>query len=284
MTSVSSRVGAPAAGFFLQGGAGRIFAMYHAAAAGVPLGQLLVVPPFAEEMNKSRRMLALLARAAARRGVGTLQLDLYGTGESEGDFSDARWEIWKDDVFAALAWLRERAGGWIGLLGERLGALLALDAAREHAPAAAPIFLWQPTLNGATALTQFLRMRMVSSLTRSGSGESTDDLRREFANQKSVEVGGYELHPRLARQIDGLRLEERISVRTAPIHWFELMSEPGRAISPASRRAIDALRGRGVEVHETVALGPPFWSAVEIAEAPALIDATCAAFDAVVPA
>jgi exosortase A-associated hydrolase 2 len=277
-------VGAPAAGFFLQGGAGRTFAMYHAAAAGAPRGQLLVVPPFVEEMNKSRRMLALLARAAARRGVGTLLLDLYGTGESEGDFADARWEIWKDDIVAGLAWLRERGGGWLGLLGERLGALLALDAAREHGQSSMPIFLWQPTLNGTTALTQFLRMRMMSSLARAGSGESTDDLRRELANRRSVEVGGYELHPQLARQIDGLRLEELAGERAAPIHWFELVSEPGRAISLASRRAIDTLRGRGVEVREAVALGPPFWSAVEIAEATALIDATCAAFDVVVPA
>lgn len=281
--TATSRVGTPAAGFFLQGGAGRIFAMYHAAAHGAPVGQLLVVPAFVEEMNKSRRMLALLARAAARRGVGTLLVDLYGTGESEGDFADARWEIWKEDIAAGLTWLRSRAGGWLGLLGERLGALLALDAVPQDAPSPMPVFFWQPILNGATALTQFLRMRMVSSLARAESGESTDDLRRELANQRSVEVGGYELHPQLARQIDRLRLEERVGARAAPIHWFELASEPGRAVSPASRRAIDTLRGRGIEVRETVAIGPPFWSAVEIAEAPALIDATCAAFDLVAP-
>ncbi len=275
-------MGAPAAGVFMQGGAGRVFAVYHAPRAGAaPIGQLLVVPPFVEEMNKSRRMLALLARAAAGRGVGTMLLDLHGTGESDGDFADARWEIWKQDTVAALNWLRERTGGWVGMLGVRLGALLALDVARDRTPGVTPIFLWQPVLNGATVVTQFLRMRMVSSLTRGGSGatERTDDLRAVLASGRSVEVGGYELHPQLARDIDALRLENLASVHAAPIQWFELGSAPGRGVAPGSRRAIETLRQHGIEVRETIAEGPPFWSAVEIAEAPALIDATCAFFE-----
>jgi exosortase A-associated hydrolase 2 len=259
--------------------------MYHAPLrASTPAGQLLIVPPFAEEMNKSRRMLALLARACAYRGVGTLLVDLYGTGESEGDFGEARWEIWKQDVAAALAWLHERAGGGVRMLGVRLGALLALDVVRESEPAT-PVLMWQPTLSGAAAITQFLRMRMVSSLTRTGSSEmeSTDALRRRLDSGQPVEVAGYEVHPQLARKIDDLRLEDLASARAAPIRWFELASEPGRGVAPASRRALERLQERGIEVREAVIVGPPFFSSVEIAEAPALIEATCASLDNVEP-
>ena len=51
-------------------------------------------------MNKSRRMAALQARAFAEMGFGVLQIDLFGCGDSSGDFSDARWDIWKQDLIA----------------------------------------------------------------------------------------------------------------------------------------------------------------------------------------
>ncbi len=54
-------------------------------------------------MNKSRRMAALQARAFAAMGFGVLQIDLFGCGDSSGDFSDARWDIWKQDLAIARA-------------------------------------------------------------------------------------------------------------------------------------------------------------------------------------
>jgi hypothetical protein len=56
---------------FLDGSAGRLFAPYQAAAAH-PRGSVIYVPPFAEEMNRSRRMAALQARAFAAMGFGVL--------------------------------------------------------------------------------------------------------------------------------------------------------------------------------------------------------------------
>src|SRR3546814_1526626 len=63
------------------------------------------------EMNRSRRMAALQARALAALGIDVLLLDLFGTGDSAGDFRDARWEIWREDAMAAVAWLGARCGG-----------------------------------------------------------------------------------------------------------------------------------------------------------------------------
>jgi hypothetical protein len=47
------------------------------------------VPPFAEEMNKSRRMIAEVGRRLEGSGVGMLLVDLFGTGDSEGEFAQA---------------------------------------------------------------------------------------------------------------------------------------------------------------------------------------------------
>jgi len=56
--------------------------------------------PFVEEMNKSRRMAALQARALAGQGWAVLLPDLLGCGDSPGDKGDARWTAWVDDSVA----------------------------------------------------------------------------------------------------------------------------------------------------------------------------------------
>ena len=130
---------APAEPFFLQADCGRRFCLYHAPQAEKECrGAFIYVHPFGEEMNKSRRMAALQARAFAAMGFGVLQIDLFGCGDSSGDFSDARWDIWKQDIAGARAWLAERVSAPISLWGLRLGALLALDFARGTSTKIAP--------------------------------------------------------------------------------------------------------------------------------------------------
>ena len=73
---------------------GRRFAVYHAPAVDQMRGQIVYLHPFAEEMNKSRRMAALQSRALASAGFAVRQLDLLGSGDSEGDFGDASWDLW----------------------------------------------------------------------------------------------------------------------------------------------------------------------------------------------
>ena len=94
----------PARPFFLQRGSRQLFCL-HYAPAGASRGAVVHVPAFAEEMNKSRRMASLQARALAAQGWHVLQLDLLGTGDSEGDFGDATWADWMDDVAEARRWL-----------------------------------------------------------------------------------------------------------------------------------------------------------------------------------
>ena len=75
---------------FLPAEPGFRFGLYFPPCSTQPRGGVLYCPPFAEEMNKSRRMAALQARAFAKAGYGVLLLDLYGCGDSSGDFSDAK--------------------------------------------------------------------------------------------------------------------------------------------------------------------------------------------------
>ena len=268
--------------FFLQAGAGaggQRYCLYQPA-VGACRGALVYVPPFAEEMNKSRRMAALLALALARRGIATLRIDLHGCGDSGGDFADARWDGWRDDVGHASAWLEARSGHRPALLGLRLGALLALDYAAAADPAAAPrqLILWQPVLDGATFLTQFLRLRtagaMMSVSATGAPDNSTSALRARLAAGEALEVAGYELAPALAAAIDTLKLAP-LGRAGCALHWFDI-GQPGRAPSPATDKALATLRERGVEVDVTRLDGPAFWGSQEIATCESVLEATAA--------
>ncbi len=58
------------------------FCLFHPAQGRASGAPLLYLHPFAEEMNKSRRMAALQSRALAEHGYAVLQIDLLGCGDS----------------------------------------------------------------------------------------------------------------------------------------------------------------------------------------------------------
>jgi exosortase A-associated hydrolase 2 len=227
--------------------------------------------PFAEEMNKSRRMAATQARALAASGYGVLQIDLAGCGDSEGDFGDARWEDWLADVDAARNWLHARLNMDVGLWGLRLGALLALDYARS-APVA-QLLLWQPVLQGSAFITQFLRLRVAGDMLDpdAAAGGGTRQLRAQLANGEALEIGGYLLAPQLAASMDAL--DAAALAPNCATHWMEIVAAADRPLPPAAQRVAD---GWPLAPTLTRVVCPPFWSTQEIAESPALIEATCA--------
>ena len=72
------------------------FCLYHPPRRvdAVARGAIVYIHPFAEEMNFSRRMVALQARMLAAQGYAVLQIDLSGCGlnklASRGVFSPQR--------------------------------------------------------------------------------------------------------------------------------------------------------------------------------------------------
>jgi len=270
-----AQLGAPVARpVFLQGLAGRIFGVYFAAeAASRRRIAYLYLPPFAEEMNRSRRTATLHARALAALGIPVLVLDPYGTGDSEGDFCDARWEIWLDDVAVAAEWLRREAQcSAVGLWGLRLGTLLAVNAAVGLPDRFRRLLLWQPVVDGRAMLTQFLRIRVAAALQDNGPRETTSGLRAELAATGSIEVAGYELTADLARVLDALKMENFALSTDTQVDWLDIAATAG--LSPAATRIVEQWRAQDVAVTTTVVSGEQFWAVEEAAPAIALIEAS----------
>ena len=237
---------------FLPVEPGHRFCIYHAPARGRAAGRGLVyVHPFCEEMNKARRMAALQSRRLASAGWAVLQIDLFGCGDSSGDFGDARWDIWRRDVENAVGWLRQRVRGAVSLWGLRLGATLAADFARDPGAAIEQLLLWQPVVNGEQFLTQFLRLQLAAEMLSAGAAQTgVGELRAALARGTSLEIAGYALNPHLASAIEALKLAQLFpAVRR--VHWLEVTAQAEPGISPASLRALEAWQGRGLEVRDS---------------------------------
>jgi len=233
-------------GHFLTGRQGPLFLLRRGPATGTRC--VLVVPPFAEEMNKCRRMVTLLAMQLAQSGIVTVVPDLYGTGDSGGDFVDASWALWQDDLVRTARWCEDAVGPVTGLLGIRLGCALACeDAVLAAMPALSRTVFWQPVLDGSRHLTQFMRVRVAASMAN-GVKESIADLRAELASAGEIEISGYRTSRGLATEIEAVREPPVLPARLGSVDWFELVREAGQPVSPASARSIQASADAGLRV------------------------------------
>jgi exosortase A-associated hydrolase 2 len=263
--------------FFLDGQPGQRFCLYHAAGEGRGRGAVIYLHPFAEEMNKARRMAALQARAMAAAGFDVVQIDLLGCGDSSGDFADADWQSWQQDILLAYRWLRTRSQAPLTLWGLRAGCLLAANAT-VGMPEGANFIFWQPVVSGKQHWQQFMRLKMAGELA-SGQGKGiTEQLRQQLAAGNSVEIAGYSVSPGLADGLAGAELQPPAG-HAGRLAWFELSLRDDPALAPASLKYIEQWRVAGWDVAAQMLRGPGFWQTTEIEDAPELIAATVAALE-----
>lgn len=249
---------------FIEGDQGRLFSVWHLPANDAR-ACMLFIPPFGEELNRCRHLVAEQARRFSDSGIACLILDLYGTGDSEGETVDASWEIWHRDVLAATRWISAALVEKPVLLwGLRLGGLLALDVAAANPGLYSGILLWQPVTNGKTYITQVLRQRVAALASSSAEAETTKQLRERLAAGESLDVGGYTLGSRLTADIDGLKLSDMQALTGCRIAWLE-QSQTGEP-SPAATKGMQQLTEQGNEVTLSTFSSPAIWQLVARAD------------------
>lgn len=274
--------------FFLpadSAGSGQRFCLFHPARGDVIRGLVLYIHPFAEEMNKARRMAALQARALAQAGYAVLQIDLLGCGDSSGDFGDATWQSWVNDVVQGCHWLRNKSNAHsadsgqapLWLWGLRAGCLLAVEAAHrldEHCN----FLFWQPPSAGKPMLQQFLRLKVAGDMLGGQAKGIMESMRQQLAEGSPVEIAGYLLSPGLASGLAQAPLAPHANPDPAQrIEWMELSTREDASLIPISVKTIGQWQQAGFVVNSHVVRGPAFWQTAEIEDAPALIAATTAA-------
>jgi exosortase A-associated hydrolase 2 len=264
--------------FFLPAAGGeQRLCLFHAPAAAfqaAPRGKLLYLHPFADEMNKSRRMAALACRALAEAGYAVLQIDLRGCGDSSADFGDASWADWLADVRLGLDCLDARVpDAPLWLWGLRAGCLLATEALRQL-DRPARLLLVQPPASGKLLLQQFLRLRLAADLAEGGGKGLMAEMRAALSRGEPVEVAGYRLSPALALGLEAATLTPPPQPQPADrVVWLELSTSPEAQWTPVALQAQQRWREAGLPPTAELLPGPPFWQTAEIEEAPALLAA-----------
>jgi len=256
---------------YIDGPAGRLFVVHHVPDQGPRRRALVVLPAFAEEMNKARRQVALTARALAARGVGVVVPDLRGTGDSDGELEQATVEGFIDDLVAVVDHTRALGYRHIDFLAVRGGALLAVGLLARPEVTAARLILWQPVLLGKTMINQFLRLKAAAGLMADGAGSSVSELRAQLSAGTGVEVAGYGLSAAFVAGVDALDLAEL--KRVTQVEWLQV-GRSDDAPLPAARRVLDAFAAAGHHCRYRGVAGAPFWATAEIATAPQLLRIT----------
>jgi exosortase A-associated hydrolase 2 len=258
--------------FFVETSSGARFCLFSHPGPSVK-GGVLFVPPFAEELNKSRRMVAEAVRAFVEAGWAVLQLDLKGCGDSAGEFGEATWDDWVADVAAGWSLLAERlpSGAPKVVWSLRAGSLLVSDWLARNS-CAVPCLMWQPVANGKQHLTQFLRIKAANELVGEADARGViAKLRAEIAAERAVEVAGYELSPGLVSGLEASVLRPPTG-QPMPLMVLEMNRVDQPDTTPAVAQLCEKWRAAGGQACAAAVQGPAFWQTQEIELAPAAIE------------
>lgn len=225
---------------------------------------VVFVPPFAEEMNKTRRQVAVTAQELATVGLSSVYFDLYGTGDSAGNFSDATWSTWVKNTIAVFKDLERHGREVEAVVATRLGCALVAQALREAGVAVPKTVFWQPVESGYRHMTRFLRVAVAASLMRRGPRVSVDELREQIAQGRTHEVAGYQLAASLVQEIDKVSLSSLVGRQLGRIHVLNVSRSVGNGESADETRIDDLAEEWDVGAIVLRVPGAPFWASAEL--------------------
>jgi dienelactone hydrolase len=189
--------------------------------AGRPVAGVVVCPPVLDDAALNYQREARLGRWLARSGLAVQRFHYRGTGYSGGDAGRLGFAALLSDARRAVEHLGERCGTErVGLLGTRVGGLVAARLARDVA-GSAPLALWQPVVDPRRYVNE-------------GVAAGSRDLLTTTLGQDLFEPA----------VVDGL--VETLGVDSRPILIMQLHRRVG--LAPELRTTVGRLESRGFPV------------------------------------
>ncbi|RDE24821.1 hypothetical protein DV711_04345 [Motiliproteus coralliicola] len=255
-------------GYFLATDRGHLYLARFGELAGRHVW--LYLPPFAEEMNLSRAIVARQARAFVESGEAVVCLDYLGSGDSELELDQTDLDCWLDNIRAAVIWLQQQGAASVGVWGLRFGALMATTYLEQRGTNGyQPIdrlLLWKPVLDAKTMMGQFFRMRQVADSIK---GLPKVNWQERVKQGETVEVAGYPVSTNWLRSISELRMRDQIGLHMPQTIWLEAASDK---ISPAVDKVAQLWPEAGLTLQYCE--GSAFWQNPDCYDSPALIQQT----------
>lgn len=250
---------------FISGSKGQLFAMNIVPPQSAK-AHVIFLPSIGEELNRCRKMVADQARMLAGIGYSCWVVDYYGTGDSDGDFSDIDWNLWLADLHA---FCENELGNDLPItfFGIRIGALLALEYLSRHAcQNKDSAVLFQPVTSGKKYVTQMFRQRSAMLVANELPAESTSDMWEMVQRGECLDIGGYKFNSSILVSMEKLSIQNYKDIKTSRLVWIENVKEKDDAIAIGSGRAVEALRSGGNVVTTKTFCDPPIWQLHKKAE------------------
>jgi len=215
---------------FVPGVGGRLFCISTAPikpASSIEY-TVIIVPPFAEELNRSRRFLTLLRYKLSSAGSTVALVDLFGTGDSEGEFVNASVDIWLDDLSRIIELHSPEESGTLCLLGVRSGCLIIEKMLRDSTSEQARknlnnIVYIQPEISGYDVVQRMLRTRVASRRFAGDKSETTEMLWEKLESGDPVDTSGYVIGGSLALGMRSLQIDPQALPPVKKARWFSLV-------------------------------------------------------------
>ncbi len=232
----------------------------------------LLLPPFAEEMNKCRHLFRqLMVQLANSTASDVFLLDPYGTGDSAGDLTDTTALVWRQDYLSFIESLKTQGYQSINFVAVRFGVMQLLDLLTEPLPLPLnKLVLWQPQLAAGSFLQQFFRVKIAEQMAL-GEKLSQKQIESWLQQGETVEIAGYPLQQQLVDSILALKAAVNSSYQQTPLLWLETSNLPN--ISVVAQKNIDMLKQYFTVEYQQLN-DAPYWSAQELVRADLLINST----------
>ncbi len=240
--------------------------------APVTASAVVILPPFAEEMNKSRHLLSTLMRKLAAKGCSCYMLDNYGTGDSEGDLDNATTAIWRADLQQLLATLAADGYSNVSFIAVRFGALQLFDLLNQTTlplPVEQIVF-WQPIFDIAKFWQQFSRIK-VAEIMASGRKTSQKELEQLLDNGTIIEIAGYPISPTFYHSLQRMNTALPALLSDITLSWFETSQLD--TVSLPVKKMLHQLQQQ-TNINFVQLKAEPYWQTTELVSADELIAVT----------
>jgi pimeloyl-ACP methyl ester carboxylesterase len=243
----------------------------------------VICAPFAEEEKSAHRTLVELCETLRSQGASTLCFAYRGTGDSGGDFSESTLASWREDILAACEEAGRRSGSTPGLIGLRLGAGLAAQAAREAG--ASQLVLIEPVLVGRAFLMQLgARKKLRAMMTEEEGTSNAESARCAGTRTPSVEsrahtqfedYDGWPLGEAMREELGALNLMKEAPSLPAESEVLVLQVGPRAEVAPPLLKWAEGLEAHNVpcEVRTRAVVMPPFWNRLDLVKSAPLCEA-----------
>lgn len=196
---------------------------------------VVIVPPWFEELPRTRKIQVNMARHLARRGLDVVRFDYHGTGLSAGDvvtLSSAR-----EDLRRVIELCMTRGARRVHLLGFRMGGYVALD----EAPDEGRVVLWEPVVDPRAYFEELLRREVTNQMVTFGKVKvPREELLKQLRARETITTDGYRMTPELHAELEEappLRLTElkALGQRLELLFW-----EDDKVFATATREGLSS--------------------------------------------